>query len=509
MASSRRVNGMLYHGMPGESSDRSVQSPHANASAVPDGDFSDFEVAGSWQDDASSQQTSLAGGTVNEGDRLVTVNTQRARMGDHLRTKLQGMIRQRFENFLRISLTQQNETGKLVGLECELAIRSRDSGAALPRIGIQCDESFLVYILEGGSGGSPSAAGSGCARPPSEEPEENALGEALQKWVEKVSSYGSSGQCQSLTALFHFGYTTWKQMPRDMLLSRWDLDGEAAGQIAEEDYDERPYGSPQEPEPLQPLPLPEMNVAVALSEAVAQEEDPSPEPPAVETEAPCHVLSTSKSAQRAVEEGNQTEAVELCTLGISMVREHPMLFHHGVEGDEQRNALQGLLLLRSAAEAQIGALASALCDAEEVIQLQPTCAEAYYRQAVAQKAMGRDKEALESLMSALEYDPQNSEFQQAFTVLFEEISASQVQTPAPPVSGPSGASVAASGPIRGFRRGSSGAAGDALSTTTQATRLSSRSTTPTEVSAPLSRSSSCDSPFPEQPAASSEDPVNL
>merc|ERR1739845_99963 len=88
-------------------------------------------------------------------------------------------------------------------------------------------------------------------------------------------------------------------------------------------------------------------------------------------------------------------------------------------------------------------------------------------------------------MSALEYDPQNPMFQTTFTALFEEISSSP-----PPVA-------VTAAPPRGLqgqgRRNRGGQLGDALSMTTQATHLSSRSTTPTEVSAPQSRSSSQDS----------------
>merc|ERR1712228_1144073 len=108
---------------------------------------------------------------------------------------------------------------------------------------------------------------------------------------------------------------------------------------------------------------------------------------------------------------------------------------------------------------------------------------------------------LESLMSALEYEPQNPLFQQAFNSLFEGISAevevSRTAAAAAVVDRPaSSSSQAVSGApvaVLQTRRPRVGAAGDALSTTTQATRLSSRSTTPTEVSEHLSRSSSNDS----------------
>jgi len=159
-----------------------------------------------------------------------------------------------------------------------------------------------------------------------------------------------------------------------------------------------------------------------------------------------------------------------------------------------------LLSLRASVQARLRNFRSALEDAEELISLQPTCAEGYYWQSVAMQGMGHLQEALESLMSALEYEPQNPLFSQAFNSLFEEISAvsgerSRRSRSAEAATSDTAASTAAviASEAGVLHRGSRGRAGDALSTTTQATHLSSRSTTPTEVSAPLSRSSSNDS----------------
>lgn len=166
------------------------------------------------------------------------------------------------------------------------------------------------------------------------------------------------------------------------------------------------------------------------------------------------------------------------------------------------------LSLRANVQVRLRNFNFALQDAEELIALQPTCAEGYYWQSTALQGMGQLQEALEALMSALEYEPQNSLFQQAFTQLFEEISAassgrggttsmavgraggrrSSATTRGSPTRSPPSAVVLQ-------RRARGGALGDALSTTTQATHLSSRSTTPTEVSERLSRSSSNDSVY--------------
>jgi len=156
-----------------------------------------------------------------------------------------------------------------------------------------------------------------------------------------------------------------------------------------------------------------------------------------------------------------------------------------------------LLSLRASAQARLRMYDVTLQDAEQLISLQPTCAEGYYWQSVALQGMGHGQEALEALMSALEYEPQNPLFQQTFTSLFEEISTASAETtsrrgPRTAAPGSARAGGAASSGAVLHRRSRAGAVGDALSTTTQATHLSSRSTTPTEVSAPLSRSSSDD-----------------
>ncbi|CAE8652721.1 unnamed protein product [Polarella glacialis] len=153
-------------------------------------------------------------------------------------------------------------------------------------------------------------------------------------------------------------------------------------------------------------------------------------------------------------------------------------------------------------------------EAEELIALEPTCAEGYYWQSVALQGLGHGQEALEALMSALEYEPQNSLYQGVFTALFEEIYAheqegslnshAEVHGDAP-VTGDAavGATQPPSTEVLARRPRGTGPR-DALSTTTQATHLSSRSTTPTEVSEVLSRSSSNDSLYDEAGATFDE-----
>merc|ERR1712217_852697 len=168
------------------------------------------------------------------------------------------------------------------------------------------------------------------------------------------------------------------------------------------------------------------------------------------------------------------------------------------------STLWQFLSLRAKVQVRLQCYALALQDAEELIKLQPTFAEGYYWHSMALQGQGKGHEALEALMAALEYEPQNPLFQHAFNTLFEEISATIPSlTPSPgnitqasdstDALMPTPQSSTRQGGVLQQRRPRGRPIGDALSTTTQATRLSSRSTTPTEVSAPLSQSSSNES----------------
>lgn len=756
------------------------QSPAARASKAHSDALSEID---SWRDDASS---SLA--TCSAGDRTVTVNTQRLRMGEHLKGKLQHMLRQRFDNYLGIIQTLQNGTGKLTTLECELRSPCgvRESKSALTSIYCNEDGTFLVALVAQpqvpdpgpaalGSGspsqGGPSepvpkatapltaadaaaavvAASSSSCPPQSPSPgsggrssevvapapatmaqevaqssAEPAMGvlkgadgtdgasldaavQLSRKWVEQVCEFGMSGRCHSLTALFHFGYTTWKQLCGDKLVA--SLDGRP-GHIAEEEELHAAAAGARDPmfdiiggggpgSGIFPLPSPASAASVgtcaavaaapvvastggtaccsgAPVAAVAMAAGGSPSGGAVlgaegtgcsilggsplltsapSTSSPCNqpivggssasagsgsavgaapsgdtgaggsalgcaspgsvtvaavgqgnggggsvgpvapgpgsgvgegscgggaggatgspVPSSGIPAPAVAEEGNKAplpppdvesvlrlallaaddgqckQALELCNDGIALAQratrdapaaaaavaatassssaKAPMLSSsssaatgsivafQGVDPaeDEAATVVWQFLSLRANVQVRLRNYNFALQDAEELIALQPTCAEGYYWQSTALQGMGRSQEALEALMSALEYEPQNSLFQQAFTQLFEEISASSTgrggsssmavgRTGSRTTGGSAGrASAAARGsPTRSppsavvlQRRARGGALGDALSTTTQATHLSSRSTTPTEVSERLSRSSSNDSVY--------------
>lgn len=568
-------SGLCCPGAPGEALAGVLleQSPAARSSKAPSDPPSEFS---SWHDDASS---SLA--TFSAGDRTITVNTQRARMGEHLRDKLNGMIRQRFEDYLRIAQTLQNETGKLAALECELRM-PQSAGASQARTSVSCNEdgTFFVYTVPDFStlprSPTSSSFGSQAGEAPDSLPaearkEDGSEGplalqediarvgqpdavatsghtgvaastgaaaprdgsELLRLWVKQVCEFGMSGCCHSLTALFDFGYSAWKQLlqdsptndpwavrPRDQELSR--------GHIAEEE--ERPMRE-EEPPQAPPQPPPEEPPA---------KEVPAEDSPSSAAAAPREqrtLAEIMQDAKLAIDCERYQQALELCTEGITRAQAAAALSsaassssalpwgHTGIsssqapaggsaaasctmlDAEDAPVSVWQLLSMRASVQARLRSYNEALRDAEELIALQPTCAEGYYWQSTAFWGKGWKQEALESLMSALEYEPQNPLFQQAFTSLFEEISgasapvtqahssrsgsdstaAAAAHAPAVPPAG------AAAAPVLQARRPRGRPAGDALSTTTQATRLSSRSTTPTEVSAPLSHSSSNDS----------------
>jgi len=459
------------------------------------------ETFSSWHDDASS---SLA--TYSAGDRTVTVNTQRMRMGEHLRGKLEGMIHQRFDNYLEIRQVLQNNTGKLAALECELAVGRADGRCGSGGISISCNEdgTFLVYALPDAAAASAepmcAAVPSSCCAQEDSFSQDTSVAATLGRplahsgdflpahWIEQVRGFGMSGRCHSLTALFQFGHNVWKQLLRD---SHIHLNG----QIAEEDERQR--------NELREVREERVSVAEELQETRS-------------------LSSLLMAAQVALDHEQLQQALDLCAEGIAQARE--------CEAWGTDSVIQQMLLLRASANTRLGSFDAALQDAEELIQVQPTCAEAYYWQSMAMQGAGLGQEALESVVSALEYDPQNCLFQQAFTSLFDEVAsatradrrpASEAVLPRrardshgldqnsrrlrigggarvmwrnehvgynPPPSLPREVSLSFSFPsVQGAHPG------DALSTTTQATHLSSRSTTPTEVSAAVSRSSSNDS----------------
>lgn len=473
-------------------------------------------------------------------------------MGEHLKSKLEDMIRQRFEAYLRIAQTLQNDIGKLAALECELRI-PRCEPDFQARTSISCNEdgTFFVYTVPdfrkvAGPAEPASHSDTGPEVPTGQTSPDDGS-ELLRLWVKQVCEFGMSGRCHSLTALFAFGYTAWKQLLMDR-----QADGPWAVRQGNQDFsrshiveeEERPARDTAEWVCMSRLRRDhqgnDSNVQLPLQPAVeeAAHEDARTEEPSSAAAGARELTELAQNAKLAVDCERYQQALELCTEGISKakaLRSHseeesalpagssssstswvrasasnsgPQPSLGGLEKGSAAAVLWEMLSLRASLQAQLQSYDSALRDAEELIALQPTCAEGYYWQSTALWGMGRSQEALESLMSALEYEPQNPLFQQAFTSLFEEISAASApiaqgisprsgsDSTAAAAAGASTAATAAAPPavaVLHGRRPRGRPAGDALSTTTQATRLSSRSTTPTEVSAPLSHSTSNDS----------------
>eukprot|EP00929_Paragymnodinium_shiwhaense_P069844 TRINITY_DN35278_c0_g1_i1.p1 TRINITY_DN35278_c0_g1~~TRINITY_DN35278_c0_g1_i1.p1 ORF type:complete len:662 (+),score=165.89 TRINITY_DN35278_c0_g1_i1:64-2049(+) len=569
------------------------QSPAAHSSKAPSDPEAPSEFS-SWHDDASSSLATFSG---DRSGRTITVNTQRMRMGEHLKGKLQGMIQQRFESYLTIIQVLQNDIGKLAALECELRLPFGKKGYSEPvRVSISCNEdgTFLVYTVHDvaatpvagsvpGSDNSEDGVGDDTSAPVAASvPSSNSVvgptspvaaspsgdetastgqspphsgGEAtsssdhgsteqrelLRKWVAQVCEFGMSGRCHSLTALFHFGYTAWKQMlgehrPMSPLAHSWGENrpeqSAAKTRIAEEEEPgqqpaaQPPAGPAKEEVDATDLPAvvpaqeaveaPASAVAAVLAVATSScpAAEPSGPPPQVSTNAnglgsgspqmqqkpppssdeglneevgfesstasTKDVASIFEAAQLAAERGRHREAVDYCTKGILLAR--------GSSGSRTKKSqsssssstappatpaaaqdpviLWQLLSLRASMQSRLKKYTVALQDAEELISLQPTVAEGYYWQSVALQGMGHGQEALEALMSALEYEPQNPRFQQAFTSLFEDISQNVVEQPAPHRAAGSRARGSSDGLLRQAPRRSRGGAvaGDALST---------------------------------------------
>eukprot|EP00930_Biecheleria_cincta_P095413 TRINITY_DN87376_c0_g1_i1.p1 TRINITY_DN87376_c0_g1~~TRINITY_DN87376_c0_g1_i1.p1 ORF type:complete len:812 (+),score=116.85 TRINITY_DN87376_c0_g1_i1:121-2556(+) len=563
-------------------------SPAARSNKAPSDPPSASELD-SWRDDASS---SLAPSGTAHG-MSITVNTQRTRMGEHLKDKFQGMIRQRFENYLHIIQTLQNNIGKMEALTCELRIPSRPAAAGTSNSGyctdggvranISCHEdgTFLVYAMLSGahlySHGSSLPSSSNSQAGSEVDPEEptpdlgnpvsskhctDAAGPSgaladqcrdsstglLDVWVQQVNEFGMSGRCHSLTSLFHFGYTVWKQLWQDTQVN-WGMEvveDTSPCQTAENEEKDNSSKVPSRGEPprqatTHAMPSHAEAEQTAGRGACASKPAEDGAPPVKSTgESVADIRSLPNilaSAHDAEDNERFQQALELCAEGLALVRSQhkspPAQRSRGAlstrssssstnpasatvavtwsDEDDSRlgargssGALWELLSLQASVHTKLALHPLTLEDAEELIALEPTCAEGYYWQSVAFHGMQHSQEAIEALMSALEFEPQNPLYTQMFTALFEEISSARVEsvvgnppTSSAPVTGeailhPRG-NVLAPGEAVLPRRSRGTGPRDALSTTTQASHLSSRSTTSTEVSPQTSRSSSCDS----------------
>lgn len=436
-----------------------------SARSLPPSDPSDFS---SWHgEDTTSSRGSHGMFIVNlmrDGSGVVGPP-----IGDHLKNKLKNMIQQKFDGFLVIKNTDQNEKGKLVTVVCDLTISSEN----LVRIDIACNENNTFFII------------------PSLETEKQDIapevaGE-IQRWVEQVSNFGMSGTCMSLSAFLHYGFSVWKQSqlrPR----AKGPQRSPAVNSVAEEPIgDERTsfpaptFKSTSSP-PFAAQPL--------TPASATQGSVPMSGPPTLGTlnyvdlegverhdsshsgisglvrrdKMPLSLSSMLAQAQELALAGNYLACVEVTSDALQS---------EGALGDMATT--NQLLLLRASAHHHQRQHAQSLRDSEQVIQSDPTCVAGYSLQADALQGLGKVDDALEAIMCAMEYDPHNPDIQEAFSVLFNDASRARARRERPNRVPP--------------RSLSRVRLPDALSTTTQATRLSSKSTTPTDQS-PGSRSSS-------------------
>lgn len=457
-----------------------------SARSLPPSDPSDFS---SWPgEDTTSSRGSHGMFIVNmmrDGNGVV------APIGDHLKNKLKNMIQQKFEGFLVISNTQQNEKGKLVTVECDLRINSGD----LIKIDIACNEdnTFFVIPLQ-----EPVSRLEGAI---TEQDTDDTIAE-VKKWIEQVSYYGLSGCCQSLSAFLHYGFTVWKQSP---LRPKRDSEDRSRGkQRGDASQDERMFARSKrtDPAPLDDT-RHEMGGAGGINmECTHDEEGGGLRGGSTSTNINKHPMTTLHKVNPKKENEERIRSTDKLPSSLSsmLAQAHEAIVANdyviAVEVTSEAlkseaaifdtSATNQLLLLRSFAYMRQRAFMPALRDCEQVIANDPTCVAGYSRQAEALHGMGKLEEALEAIMAAMEYDPQNLEIQEAFTSLFNDVSRERVRRERAILTQGSRERAEVT------QRLSRNRLPDALSTTTQATRLSSKSTTPTDQS-PGSRSSSNDS----------------
>mmetsp|Transcript_92255 Transcript_92255/g.246675 ORF Transcript_92255/g.246675 Transcript_92255/m.246675 type:complete len:408 (-) Transcript_92255:48-1271(-) len=114
-------------------------------------------------------------------------------MSQHVKARLQQMIRSRFDDFLRVLRTHQNAEGTISLLECEVTL-----SASTFKFSVSCNEdgTFVAYCDEA----SVMAASSSSSTE----------SHTAMEWVLQLSDFGMSGECKSLTALLQFGHSRWR-----------------------------------------------------------------------------------------------------------------------------------------------------------------------------------------------------------------------------------------------------------------------------------------------------------
>ena len=325
-------------------------------------------------------------------DPTILVNLRRS-MAEHLRQKLQEKLYRQFGEFLTICSISQNPNGKLEALECEVKDEEHH------RIVITCEPNnkFVVFTS---------------AR---SEPRD----ESFNAWLEAVMSFGVSGRCSSLSALFQFMY----QRRTSNSSSSW---------------------APTLMEP-------------SFSHAIAKAQD-----------AACN--NRPHQAIDVISEAFRAHGVSL-RAGLT---DFPV--------DVDLNQVAEALFIRCSCYAKAGMFTLALADADVYVPLfggkEPnSLAEVLFWRGFSLEGLLRPREALDSYMAALEADPSHDRAQQQFHVLFEAISRQQNDMVISPTSsqrrGPR------SHRRERVRSQTNDSVADSHTSGTTASRRSSRSTTPT------------------------------
>ncbi|CAD7942070.1 unnamed protein product [Amoebophrya sp. A120] len=267
------------------------------------------------------------------------------------------------------------------------------------------------------------------------------LKQGLQSWAEEVNSFGQSGSCVSLSALLEHGYVVWKNHLKDDLM--------------------RSLSSSKGKRPLGAFGSYVGNSNQGITAASLHDE-----------------------AHRWFNQEQFEKAAACCVEALRCERT--------LKGTNI-SLYKNILRLRAEAYFHLEKYQLCLNDVEgKLLVLEKTDGMLYYRQAMALKSLGRAEKALEAIMTAMHHEPQNVLLEEAFALIFEE--ASNVIA-----SGRPKQDETRSPRTRGRQRGPprlSAAALETLSSTTQATRLSSQSTTPSPSN--YSRSSSFDKALLEE-----------
>jgi tetratricopeptide (TPR) repeat protein len=161
---------------------RRVNARSSGSNQVPESPLMEYE-----EDEVYSLRSECALDTHG----MVLLNLRKS-MAEQVRQKLTEKVTASFEGFLDIRQISQDDNGKVVSLECDMKadrLSSRPPYRLI--IGCEADDTFLIFQDTSADGSKPTSA-------------------EFDLWLEIVSSFGLSGRCTSLSALFQFAYDHWR-----------------------------------------------------------------------------------------------------------------------------------------------------------------------------------------------------------------------------------------------------------------------------------------------------------